>query len=55
MNKRYTFNKAFEKCFQNAIKKGLFKSSENWMYICTCEKYDYFKNSLTRENRKVEK
>tara|TARA_Y100000310_G_C20341190_1_gene649892 strand:- start:504 stop:668 length:165 start_codon:yes stop_codon:yes gene_type:complete len=53
--KKYTFNKNFEKCFQNAIKKGLFKHSGNWMYICTGKEYDYFKNSFTRENRRVKK
>ena len=55
MNKEIYFDKNFKKCFENAMLKGVLTTFDNWMYMYSDKKFDWFKNSLTRENRKVKK
>lgn len=40
-----------DSAFENAIKKGL-QSVEDWMYMYSDDKMDYFKNVNTREYQK---
>ena len=40
-----------DSAFENAIKKGL-QSPEDWMYMYSDDKMDYFKNIITRQYQK---
>lgn len=37
-----------EQAFKNAIKKGL-KNPEDYMYMYSDDRFDYFKNAVTRK------
>ena len=41
----------YEEAFENAIKKGLC-NPDDYMYMYSDNKYDYFKNSCTRSYKK---
>ena len=55
MNNDIYFDENFKECFHNAIKRGCFNSLENWMYMDSDSYFDYFKHSITRQNKKVKK
>ena len=54
MNEIY-FDKNFKKCFENAMLKCFLKSFDNWMYLYSDKKQDWFKHSISREILKVKK